>query len=381
MNRQSLLRQLPIALVVITAGVGIAQSAVTGRVFPYVGYLEEDGFPVDGDRDMRVNLYASDAAGTACDVQYFDDVPVNAGRFSVQVEDVPDNCLNLGELFASVAVGPVDGTLIDLGTGTGSGRVLIGAVPFAAASPRAATLLIENDADVGGDLIVRNFADLRGDLQVDGVAEVFTNDDAELAGGGSLVLGSTSSQNLALDADEVMARNNGSPGTLYLNNNGGTTNVGGLLRARAGVQLNKQGNTSRIGFDAQANDPGEIIHYETNNAGELWFSSSDDWDAAATNDYIFFGEYGSRTWRHYFRADGAAHHRGKLTVDGRVQVGVDGTVRPSAGDASPEVYELTGTSCTRGEIWVGRPSAQSNQDALCACLLVDGDTTPWCFNP
>jgi len=64
----------------------------------------------------------------------------------------------------------------------------------------------------------------------------------------------------------------------------GTSGPTEKLDVNGNVRIRKTGYSSRIGFDAQTNDPGEIIHYENNNAGELWLSSSDDWDAAATND-------------------------------------------------------------------------------------------------
>jgi hypothetical protein len=151
MKTQKLLRQTPWLLLILVGGIAIAQSATTGRVFPYVGYLEEDGFPVDGSRDVRINLFSSEGAGTACQTQDFDDVLISSGRFQVDLIDVFDNCLVTGELFADIAVGPDFGSLVDLSTGVGSGRVQIGSVPFAAASPKAATLLVEDDLVVLGN--------------------------------------------------------------------------------------------------------------------------------------------------------------------------------------------------------------------------------------
>ena len=45
--------------------------------------------------------------------------------------------------------------------------------------------------------------------------------DAEPASGGYIVTGSTTSTNLAIDNNEIMARNNGVPSTLYFNDDGG----------------------------------------------------------------------------------------------------------------------------------------------------------------
>ena len=56
-------------------------------------------------------------------------------------------------------------------------------------------------------------------LQVDGGA------DAEPGSGGFLVLGNTNSSNIAIDNNEIMARNNGATSTLYLQNDGGDLNL------------------------------------------------------------------------------------------------------------------------------------------------------------
>ncbi|MBP9879676.1 MAG: hypothetical protein WBP31_05725 [Chitinophagales bacterium] len=49
--------------------------------------------------------------------------------------------------------------------------------------------------------------------------------DAELASGGFGVFGSTTSLNIAMDNNEIMARNNGATSTLYLNNDGGDVSM------------------------------------------------------------------------------------------------------------------------------------------------------------
>lgn len=50
-------------------------------------------------------------------------------------------------------------------------------------------------------------------------------EDAEPSGGGFIVSGSTSSSNLAIDNNEIMARNNGAVSKLYLNNDGGDVSM------------------------------------------------------------------------------------------------------------------------------------------------------------
>lgn len=58
-------------------------------------------------------------------------------------------------------------------------------------------------------------------LQVEGGA------DASLGGGGFAVLGPTTGQNMAIDNNEIMTRNNGSPATMFLNHDGGSVVIGG----------------------------------------------------------------------------------------------------------------------------------------------------------
>jgi hypothetical protein len=171
MKSQKILRQAPWLLVLLIGGIAVAQSATTGRVFPYVGYLEEDGFPVDGERYVRINLHATDAGGTSCDTQDFADVTIAAGRFQVEVIDVPDACLVGGELFAAVSIGPDAGNLVALSTGVGDGRVRIGSVPFAAASPSVSTLLVAQDADITRDLEVGRDSHVTRNTTGDGYAD------------------------------------------------------------------------------------------------------------------------------------------------------------------------------------------------------------------
>ena len=60
--------------------------------------------------------------------------------------------------------------------------------------------------------------------------QILGGDDAEPEWGGFVVAGSTASTNVAIDSNEIMARNNGATSTLYLNNDGGEVRVGGPLR-------------------------------------------------------------------------------------------------------------------------------------------------------
>ena len=162
MNRSRWHKHLPIAVLVVGGGIAIAQSQTGEAVFPYVGYLEENGFAVTGERTVRVDLFATaNAVESPCRSQTFSPVDLHAGRFQVEVTvpragGVYDACLAGGELFAGIAVGAADaaaGNLVALTSGVGGDRVRIGSVPFAAASPKAVPLLVADSAQVEGDVL------------------------------------------------------------------------------------------------------------------------------------------------------------------------------------------------------------------------------------
>lgn len=143
--------QFPWLLVVVMGGVALAQSN-GGRDIPYVGFLDENGVPVSAQRALRVELFVSDTAPLACDSIDFAAIEVNAGRFAVELEDVPDACFSSGELYLEIAVGPDLGSLTTLAS-AGGGRQRVGTVPFAAAGPAAARVFMD-DLEVRGDLTV-----------------------------------------------------------------------------------------------------------------------------------------------------------------------------------------------------------------------------------
>ncbi|MFG0242703.1 MAG: hypothetical protein ACF8R9_07970 [Phycisphaerales bacterium JB054] len=67
--------------------------------------------------------------------------------------------------------------------------------------------------------------------------------DVELESGGTIVVGETTGANLAMDSNEIMARNNGQASTLYLNNDGGTISMGAncIHPAHAYGKINENG--------------------------------------------------------------------------------------------------------------------------------------------
>jgi hypothetical protein len=79
--------------------------------------------------------------------------------------------------------------------------------------------------------------------------------DAQLSGGGFLVLGSTGSTNIALDNNEIMARNNGQKATLFLQANGGDLSI---HSSQAGATRFIVRDNGRVGIGTS--NPGTKLH-------------------------------------------------------------------------------------------------------------------------
>jgi hypothetical protein len=93
--------------------------------------------------------------------------------------------------------------------------------------------------------------------------------DAELASGGYLVLGSPTGSNVAIDNNEMMARNNGAAATLTLNNEGGDVSIApqGTTIVRV-LQITGADVAERFPTNDKA-EPGMVMEIDPDNAGKL----------------------------------------------------------------------------------------------------------------
>lgn len=93
--------------------------------------------------------------------------------------------------------------------------------------------------------------------------------DAELASGGYLVLGSPAGANVAIDNNEMMARNNGVAATLTLNNDGGDVNIApnGTAIVRV-LQITGADVAERFPTNDKP-EPGMVMEIDPDNAGKL----------------------------------------------------------------------------------------------------------------
>ena len=73
---------------------------------------------------------------------------------------------------------------------------------------------------------------------------------------GSIIIGASNTNNLGIDGNEIMARNNGKASTLYLNNEGGAVQLGAILRTNSNIAyIGSQSTRDMIKFINNTNDP------------------------------------------------------------------------------------------------------------------------------
>jgi len=244
-----------------------------GTAFTYQGSLQQRGQPAEGSHDLAFELYDSAEGGVFLGRIDRLDHPVAGGAFAVEL-DFGVDVFALDTAWLEVQVRPAGG----------------GAYTTLAPRQRAASVagacvvngdvLINGELDVdpvgaqvGIDVACCNSADLAGggQLVLGGFLQelAFDNDtiqsrafgaapyqftinpqggnvgigvaspqaplqlpgapDVAPSSGGALVIGPVNGPNIAVDQNEIMARNNGSVTTLTLNANGGNVNLGGSL--------------------------------------------------------------------------------------------------------------------------------------------------------
>ena len=72
---------------------------------------------------------------------------------------------------------------------------------------------------------------------------------------GSIIIGSSNTENLGIDGNEIMARNNGKASTLYLNNEGGVVQLGAVLRTNSNIAyIGSRSTQSMIKFINNTSD-------------------------------------------------------------------------------------------------------------------------------
>ena len=107
--------------------------------------------------------------------------------------------------------------------------------------------------------------------------------DVEVNGGGYMVLGPTAGGNLAMDTNEIMARDGGATSTLYLNNDGGDVQVGGTAKFEADISSLTGGSWQKPFQFVKYTGSGENCTIATS-----W--DADDWIAAVVGFDSGYGD-------------------------------------------------------------------------------------------
>lgn len=242
--------------------------------FTYQGRLQDGGLPAEGRFDLSFELFDAPSGGTSLGQVDRFDVPIRQGAFAAELDF--GFSVHAGDpLWLEIQVRPAgDGAYTPLdprhrlaGEGVSTcvvdsdvlinGRLDInpGSAGTALGIPCCdeATLAGGGRIELAGFLqslgIDNNEIQSRGlgggapfwinpeggfvGLGVSGTPgaplQMVGTPDAEPNGGGALVVGFFGGLNVAVDNNEIMARNNGQTSTLYLNNDGGDVVIGGHL--------------------------------------------------------------------------------------------------------------------------------------------------------
>lgn len=293
-------------------------------LFPYAGYMEENGQPVNGMVDLEFSLFTQATDGTAAWTEEQLAEPVFGGRFSTALgrnEDLPRSLLQNNGLYLEVGVRPMGSTDPYVVMGT---RQRLLSVPFAARGIEA------DDA-------------LRADFStVAGVAESLEpQSQYTLSASG-------------FDREAITGINADNTGLTAAFGGGGSTVIS------AGERANLENN----GYIPSPSTESLLLHAD--GAIEFWPGAQGLGSGASPS--VVLGTNGRATFR-----DG-------VNVETDLRVPMGGSL-PTGGDSVPESYLSNGVSCTVGQISVFRPSAQASQDSLCYCGNVDGNVAWVCFNP
>lgn len=129
---------------------------------------------------------------------------------------------------------------------------------------------------VGGTSLFDNAVTINGNVHI------LPDTDVGLDAAGSLVIGNKSAQNMGLDGNEIMARNNSKTSTLYLNDEGGVVQVGqdGITIQAKASSTNLQSGGLRISSESNGGNG--------NVALELYRGNNGSWQIANEGAILYF---------------------------------------------------------------------------------------------
>jgi hypothetical protein len=211
-------------------------AAFDGGATTYTGFYENDLF----------RGYIGSLSGASEDVDFGTAIGNVTGKLHLAIQAVPKLTINAAGDVGIGTTSPLAKLHITTGTNatpSGGGAIVVGPTTgfnlaidnneiMARNNGTAASLLLNKD---GGDINIgsgglffqggTNRVGI-GTIAPDVKLQVIGGTNATPGGGGSIVAGPLNAANIAIDNNEIMARNNGVASTLFLNDDGGDVSIG-----------------------------------------------------------------------------------------------------------------------------------------------------------
>lgn len=181
--------------------------------------------------------------------------------------------------------------------------------------------------------------------------------DSEPGSGGFIVAGPVTSTNVSIDNNEIMARNNGAPAVLSLNNDGGDVSISAagtgklickVLQITGGADLSEQFQVNSAEINPE---PGMVVVIDPNNPGEL-IPATSAYDKKVAG--VISGANGVATGMMMGHNGTIADGDHAVALTGRVYCLVDAT------DAAIEPGDLLTTSATAGHAMKAEDAQRSH---------------------
>lgn len=210
----------------------VAPDAI-GTAFTYQGQLSENGRPANGDYDLQFNLYSAqlseDIIGRTVIIT---NLNIISGVFSVEL-DFGLDAFNGQNRFLEIGVRPAGSNaeisiLLPRRNITPSPYAIY--ADSASYAQYAESASYANRASHADSASVLTRSDGVDALLVDSGGQIMIPNGSDAREGGYIILGPIENlehSNLTIDNNEIMARKNGGPATLWVNADGGDIYIGG----------------------------------------------------------------------------------------------------------------------------------------------------------